>query len=359
MKKSIHPQLLVVATFSLVILAGFLSSKTRNEADLPTKIPRRTVRFSYSLALKQIPARAKNITIFLPVPRSSAHQNIANLKLKSDYSGSFYSDPEYGNSIYKLEINPQQLFNSEKSSKGIPADISLTLEFEVTRSAYHTLKKSPIHNKPTTTIASPEYKDKNLLRFLSPDRLIPIDGAIAEIARQVVNDQMSDLDKARAIYYYVASNLRYDKTGTGWGKGDAIYACQTKSGNCTDFHSLFIGMARACKIPARFIIGFPLPEGQTAGEITSYHCWAEFYIDSLGWIPVDASEASKHPEKREFLFGGLDENRVAFTCGRDIQLDPHNKIAPLNYFIYPFVLVDNKPYSNLRLSIRFSNADET
>jgi hypothetical protein len=68
-----------------------------------------------------------------------------------------------------------------------------------------------------------------------------------------------------------------------------IYACEVGRGNCTDFHSLFIGLARAAGIPARFVMGFPLPVGQSEGGITGYHCWAEFYDEGLGWVPLDAS----------------------------------------------------------------------
>ena len=58
--------------------------------------------------------------------------------------------------------------------------------------------------------------------------------------------------------------------------------------------------------------------------IPGYHCWAEFQVAEYGWVPVDASEAHKRPEKREALFGGLDENRVQFTYGRDIQARKRN-----------------------------------
>jgi transglutaminase-like putative cysteine protease len=72
-----------------------------------------------------------------------------------------------------------------------------------------------------------------------------------------------------------------DKSGEGWGGGDTIYACDVRKGNCTDFHSLFIGMARASNIPARFVSGFPVPENANQGEIPAYHCWAKFYINGL------------------------------------------------------------------------------
>ena len=71
--------------------------------------------------------------------------------------------------------------------------------------------------------------------------------------------------------------MRYDKTSSGWGRGDAVWACDAKRGNCTDFHSPFIGMLRVDGIPAGFDIGFPLPENKDKGDIAGYHCWAEFY----------------------------------------------------------------------------------
>src|SRR5579862_2415731 len=110
------------------------------------------------------------------------------------------------------------------------------------------------------------------------------------------------LQKARKIYEYVISTMHYDHDGTGWGRGDAVWACDSKHGNCTDLHSVFIGMARAAGIPARFEIGFPVPEGQTNAAISGYHCWAEFYLNGLGWIPLDASEAWKNPAKHDYFF---------------------------------------------------------
>jgi transglutaminase-like putative cysteine protease len=147
--------------------------------------------------------------------------------------------------------------------------------------------------------------------------------------------------------------MRYDKTGEGWGRGDAVWACTSKRGNCTDFHSLFIGMMRSSGIPARFEIGFPLPDGKTEGDIGGYHCWAEFYLAGIGWVPVDASEAWKKPAKRDFFFGAHDTNRVFFTYGRDIRLSPDQKGDPLNYFIYPYAETNGQPVKNLQTHFSF------
>jgi len=166
--------------------------------------------------------------------------------------------------------------------------------------------------------------------------------------------------KARAIYDYVIATMRYDKSGTGWGNGDAIWACTAKRGNCTDFHSLFIGMMRAAGVPARFEIGFSLPEDQHGGTIPGYHCWAEFYVAPYGWIPVDASEAWKHPEKKNYFFGAHDDNRLQFSVGRDIRLDPPQQGEPLNYFIYPYAELDGKTFalkSEFSFQDRMSSSD--
>ena len=152
--------------------------------------------------------------------------------------------------------------------------------------------------------------------------LVPVTGLPADLAAKVTQGKTDPLDKARAIYDYVFTTMRYDKTGTGWGHGDVLYACDAKKGNCTDFHSLFIAMARSQGIPARFEIGFPLPPDKHSSEIAGYHCWSDFWIDGKGWVPVDISEAWKHQEKRDYFFGSHDVNRVQFSMGRDLRLNP-------------------------------------
>jgi transglutaminase-like putative cysteine protease len=178
----------------------------------------------------------------------------------------------------------------------------------------------------------------------------------ADLATKVTQGKTEPIDKARAIYDYVFTTMKYDKTGTGWGHGDVLYACDAKKGNCTDFHSLFIAMARSQGIPARFEIGFPLPPDKHSAEIAGYHCWSDFYMDGKGWIPVDISEAWKHPEKHDYFFGSHDVNRVQFSMGRDLRLSPPQEGKPLNYFVYPYVEVDGQEYSNVSLAFSFADA---
>jgi transglutaminase-like putative cysteine protease len=165
------------------------------------------------------------------------------------------------------------------------------------------------------------------------------------------------LQLGRVLYDVVNSHMRYSKEGIGWGEGDAVWACDSRFGNCSDFHSLFISLARSQKIPARFEIGFPLPEKRGEGEIPSYHCWAKFKPQGRGWVPVDISEANKDPSRKEYFFGNLSADRVAFSEGRDLTLVPKQDGPPLNFFVYPYVEVDGKPLPAEKVQSRFTFQD--
>src|SRR5438094_8141709 len=95
-------------------------------------------------------------------------------------------------------------------------------------------------------------------------------------------------------------------------------------------------MMRSSGIPARFEIGFPLPENKTEGDIASYHCWSEFYLVGVGWVAVDASEAWEVPAKRDLSFGAHVVNRVLFTSAPDIRLSPAQSGDPLISLLYPY-----------------------
>jgi len=134
----------------------------------------------------------------------------------------------------------------------------------------------------------------------------------------------------------VIGRMRYDKSGTGWGRGDAKYACDIRTGNCTDFHSYFIALARSVGIPARFAIGATIPTDKNEGTIEGYHCWAEFLADGR-WVPVDISEAWKSPKLADYYFGHNPANRFELTKGRDLMVDPEPLSGPINFLAYPLL----------------------
>ena len=296
--------------------------------------------FHYGFTVKNVPA-GERVRLWFPLAHSDEFQDVKVLSASGDAPLKKTRESRFGNEIYYAET---------KSKSG---DLHFEIVYDVVRREHLTIGLS----RPRLVNSSLQEKERK--EFLAPDKLVPTTGVPADLARQVVPVQASELQKARAIYDYVFSNMRYDKTGSGWGHGDVLWACDSKRGNCTDFHSLFISMARSQEIPAKFEIGFPLPADKTSGEIPGYHCWAEFFNPQNGWVPVDISEAWKHPEKKDYFFGAHDTNRVQFSVGRDLKLSPAQDGARLNYFIYPYAEVGGKEYSNISSDFSFADRNAT
>ncbi|MGH9510677.1 MAG: transglutaminase-like domain-containing protein [Terriglobales bacterium] len=295
--------------------------------------------FHYGFTVRNIPA-GEQLRVWIPVAESNEFQEVKVVQATGDLPLKRTRESKYGNQTYFAE-----------TPKAKKPELHFEIVYDIVRHERIVLGTYAPH------LASLQLKDKERNEFLAPDRLVPVTGEPAQLAAAASKGEATPLDKAHAIYDYVFSNMSYDKTGTGWGRGDALYACSAKKGNCTDFHSLFIAMARSQGIPARFEIGFPLPPDAHSGDVTGYHCWADFFEPQHGWVPVDISEAWRHPEKRAYFFGALDANRVQFTTGRDLQLNPKQAGPPLNYFIYPYVELDGKEFPNVSLAFSFADED--
>lgn len=300
--------------------------------------PARTFRLTYSFTVKDIPRGTKRVRVWIPVPRTDQHQTVRVLAVKAPVKTRVTQEAEYGNRMMYAEIPNPAAGKAE-----------FTVEYKITRREYSRGDYAQLEQ----TDQKPSVVSASMSRLIAPDNLIPTDGKIKDLAVKVTGSQSGSVAKAKAAYDYLFTNMRYDKTGSGWGRGDAVWACDSKRGNCTDFHSPFIGMLRAEGIPARFDIGLPLPENQDKGDIAGYHCWAEFYAPKTGWVPVDISEAWKAKEKGNYFFGSVDANRVQLSTGRDIALSPKQEGPVLNYFVYPYVEVDGKPYDDLDKQFSF------
>jgi transglutaminase-like putative cysteine protease len=299
--------------------------------------------FHYAFTVKNV-SPGERVRVWIPLAHSDAYQDVKVTAKNGDLRLKHVRQSDYGNEVLYAE-----------TSKADRNEYKFSVDYDVVRREHVVLVNAkPVNDAPPRKVSRSE-----LTRFLEPDRLVPVTGVPAQLAAQATKGAATHLEKAKDIYEYVFRTLKYDKTGTGWGHGDTLWACDSKHGNCTDFHSVFISMARAQKIPARFQIGFPLPADRHSAEIPGYHCWAEFYFDGTGWVPVDISEAWKHQEKHDYFFGAHDVNRMQFTQGRDLKLKPAQDGVALNYFVYPYVEIAGKEYPNVSVAFSFQDAGAT
>jgi transglutaminase-like putative cysteine protease len=294
----------------------------------------RTFTFTYAGAVTGL-TPGQQARVWLPVPPSNGDQEVTMVSQDLPADGKEGTERRFGNRILSFEAK---------------ADGAGRVPFRVT----YRVTRNEVKGE---SVKAMEDDLAALERFLRADAMVPVGGKPLELikGRELPRDQT---EAARVLYDVVNGHMRYSKEGTGWGRGDAVWACDSRFGNCSDFHSLFISLARARNIPAKFEIGFPLPEKRGEGSVAGYHCWAKFRPEGKGWVPVDISEANKNPRLRDYYFGNLTEDRVCFSTGRDLQLAPRQDGPPLNFFVYPYAEVGGRPYPQEKIDKQFSFKDE-
>jgi hypothetical protein len=290
----------------------------------------RTFTFRYQVEIGPVESGLGPVHVFVPLAAQTAQQRVLAERVDASIPGAIETEPAYGNRTWHgmLEVSDEH-----------PIRVAVVTTVERVASG-----GGVGSGTETLALASPD----ELELFLGSNSRVVVGHAILEPILEEVRQKADPRDKAgvsRAIYDWVVDNVEYKKVGKGWGNGDTFWACSERYGNCTDFHALFISLARTEGIPARFEIGFPVPEDRAVGQIAGYHCWVEFYLPGVGWIPIDASEAFKHPEKRDFFYGTHPTDRIHLTTGRGLRLGDDHQDAPLNYFVYPYVEVAGRRWA--------------
>ena len=288
---------------SVFFLAGALGMSA---ADKPG-IVEGTDQFEFVYRVK-LPAIKGEANVWIPLAKTDVFQTVTEEEVNIPMKWEKVQDRDYGNDICALHARP--------------ADSGKTIELR-----YRVVRREKAAYPASSAEAA---------RYLRPEKLVPINETFKTLAQQTAAGKPDDLERAKALYDHVMGRMRYDKSGTGWGRGDAMHACDARTGNCTDFHSYFIALARSIGIPARFAIGATIPADKNEGTIEGYHCWAEFLADGR-WVPVDISEAWKNPKLADYYFGHNPANRFELTKGRDLVVDPEPASGPINFLVYPLL----------------------
>jgi hypothetical protein len=270
--------------------------------------------FTYEIQLPELTGPSQ---IWIPVAQSDRFQDIKLLSVEAPSEYELNLDNEFGNKIMHLNLLPEHSNNI------------IRIIYQVQR-----FEKSPYIEE-----------EVDLNKYLQATDFLPVGGRFGSISNATFTEREADspLTKARALYDYIIDNVRYAKEGT-YGTGDANYACDARSGNCTEFHSFFISLARSAGIPARFAVGAAIPSERNEGGVDGYHCWAEFYAEGKWW-PVDISEANKYTPLATYYFGHHSANRIEFSRGRDIKPVPIPQSGPVNFLAYPVLEINGKPGS--------------
>jgi transglutaminase-like putative cysteine protease len=110
----------------------------------------------------------------------------------------------------------------------------------------------------------------------------------------------------------ISRDFTYDRTVTNvYSPVDDVL--HLRAGVCQDFAHLFIAVARAMGVPARYVSGYIHTPGERAA--TASHAWAEAWVAGRGWIGFDATHPVRATPHHVRLAVGRDYTDAAPTRG--------------------------------------------
>ncbi len=168
-------------------------------------------------------------------------------------------------------------------------------------------------------------------RFTAPDLFVPSASPdIVKAASNIVGGEKNPYSKARKIYQWMISTLTVGDTPQ---EGDPLLLLRLKKGDDYSWAALFCALLRSSGIPSRMVAGYLAGE---TGQPARRHFWDEFYIETLGWVPVDcilamgkpqASGDASDTDPKTYYFGNLDNRHITLSKGlEDVnQMSPEGK----------------------------------
>jgi transglutaminase-like putative cysteine protease len=264
---------------------------------------KRTYALEYSVQVRGVSGQTPN-SLYLWVPRPLDSPEQRGIQLIAQEPEPMFEDVR-GVKLYRLEsLVPGESY-------------AISQSYMVDR--YSVQTKVNVGRVPPFDTATKLYK-----RYTAADPQMPAGSEqVLKLARSVLAGERNPYRQARVLYEYLITRL---EPAPPAGDQDPLRPLETRKADAYSYAALFCTLARAVGIPARPVAGYLIPPGQ---DSAARHFWAEFYLESVGWIPVDPFlgegriRVSIPPEAnpRAYYFGSLDFDRITFSKGL-IELNP-------------------------------------
>jgi transglutaminase-like putative cysteine protease len=212
---------------------------------------------------------------------------------------------------------PQRTIYFEKRIVDPTKPLTFSEKFEYDSYAYYPILKDELAKPLPADWGGAYLGERSPHIVFSPELMATV--------KSIVGDETNPLKKIRKIYYWINQNIKYHAEEEYTIIPSFSLACMSRhKGDCGIQSILFITMARAAGVPARWQSGW---ETKRIGN--SMHDWAEAYIEPWGWIPVDQSyglqKESNDPKVRDFYIGHTDSYRMIFNLDYGRELVPAKK----------------------------------
>ncbi|MDR2618752.1 MAG: IPT/TIG domain-containing protein [Treponema sp.] len=268
---------------------------------------KRSYALSYSVDIRTEDALTPNsLYLWLPRPVSSASQR--NTRLLSRNTDPFVENYR-GASLYQfIDLMP---------GTGRQITLSYVTDVYAVETVLRPQGLRQDSNSPIQTV------------YTQSTPLIPSgDDAISAQAAAITGRERNPYLKAERIYEWLIKEVQIRVEPM---TGGALEGLEEKEADSYRAALLFCALARASGIPAIPVAGVLVNRSRG----TSRHYWAEFWIDSFGWVPLDpALGAGAAPpdfnlrgDYSSYYFGNMDNQRIAFSRGETFlsQMDPRGR----------------------------------
>jgi transglutaminase-like putative cysteine protease/tetratricopeptide (TPR) repeat protein len=306
--------------------------------------------------------RDKDLKLWMPLPREwDSQKNVQIISVEPDPHSQF-TDPDYGNTILYWDLGkyPETPVLKVRIQARL---LSYSIDTEIDTSL--------IKPYDTTTKEYKLYTQSGFTIHIAPK--------LKELAIEAIGNETNPYSQAKKITRYVHEKIRYDlnlRFNQGFeGSLDHMLSNPVRDeesgeeyfvGDCTHYSALFIAMCRSLGIPARCVCGRigwdPFFEEKDPSSFANsdttdlgfagneynglgIHTWSEFYLQDIGWIPVDANRGWFG------LFGRLGHDKIIMSKGRDIFLGPYAPKANHEGYGFQWVPVRNGHVQDLQVAV--------
>ena len=165
-----------------------------------------------------------------------------------------------------------------------------------------------------------------LWAYCRPTRLTTAGRGIQKLLAGIdrtVEDKVAMLHELSA---HILGSVEYRTGETGVGT-NAEQAIAAGAGVCQDHAHIFVSACRAMGVPARYVSGYLMMDGQI--EQTASHAWAEAHLEYVGWVGFDISNGISPDGRYVRVATGYDYRDAAPVSGMSFGARDKSMIVSL------------------------------
>jgi len=255
----------------------------------PVKIQ---VKYEVTLKPNAVPD-GETVRCWLLYPREDQRRQ-SNVKLLSVNDSNYVISP--------AQYAHRTIYMEKVAKKDEPLKFAIEFSYQYTPEWFN-LKEKTIRPYDTQ---SELYKTYTAER---PPHIVFTD-SIKAVSERIIGSETDPYQKMKRIYEWINATIPWaGSRDYSTIQNIPQYVLENRHGDCGQVTLLFMTLARYNGIPTRWQSGFMMQPGNL-----DMHDWSEFYIEGIGWIPMDQSFGlntfTDNQDVKYFYTNGTDAYRL-------------------------------------------------